>query len=214
VLTPNTVYNFTFDIDNVFGTFTQYKMEILDNNSNVLATEIGTDANGSLLWLELNTLSNTSLRGRYSINLGSGLYYIDTDSYWPVHTEDIPARGTLKAFFTNFKTIRTFGEEQARMEYSRFLFLFLIMFIVLGFLSYTTQFDVRTGGGGLLLVWPLVTLFSAVGGFQVSYIAQDVLTSSDVLFVTREWISKWTVWLITSMFAGGYLLNQFVKERQ
>jgi len=198
ILQPNTAYNFSFSITDSTNNLTAYKMELLDNESNVFSTTTGTTINGSTITAEINTLLNTSIIGQYSVQRnGTGWVYIESDAWWPVFTEDIPPRGTLNAFIHNFGGISILSDESKRANYSMFLLWFFLMFTLLGFLSYTTNWDQQTSGGGMLLVVPLVFLMSLMGAFTIG----------------TGFVGKYSVALIVTLFGVGYGLTQWAKER-
>lgn len=208
VLAPNTEYNFSFTIADNNSELTGYRIELYDNNSVILASSTGTNSAGGTVSVLLNTFNNVSIRGRYLFTNGTGWYVLDSDYYWLVEDEDIPERGTLKAFFKYISTLDIFGGSQERQDYSRTLLFFIIIFIVFGLISYTTGFELQTAGGSLLLLVPIVWFASAGGFFTMNYSPLVQNSLGDPGF-----FAKYTVALITTFIGLGYTLSRIAEER-
>ena len=179
-----------------------------------LATSSASSSAGSTIYVLLDVSDNKTIRGKYSINLttatgqGTGWIILDNDRLWPADDTDIPTRGTLKAFFSNIGTTNYYGNSEARVAYTRMMMFFLIIFMIFGFLSYTTGWDVQTQGGALLLLVPLVWIASAGGMFNIPY---DLGTPQAL--AQGGFLQKYTVALLASMFGGGYLFSEMAKRR-
>jgi hypothetical protein len=206
-LRKDTDYTFQYTVTAAYNNLTGYRLQLMNNESVVIASGEGTNAAGGTVSLTINTLDNDTIKANISINKGQGWIVIDNDRIWPVMNETIPSRGTVKSFLTNIGTVKFFGQDYARAEYSRFLLFFFIMFVVLGFLSYTTGWDVMTGGGGLLVLWIMIVLVSMAGGFEVNW----AVTGNEL--ASGGFLRKYTVALIYTFFTIGFALNNLAKER-
>jgi hypothetical protein len=209
-LKPNTVYTFwvNFTTNTSLSSIAACKFELLNNNSVVLATIsgcLGTGGIGGNISTTLNTSDNRSIRMRISVDMGSGYWIIDADSFWLVLTFDYPTRGTLKDFITYSKDWSIWGDGD-RGEISRVLAFFLIFTIVLGFLSYTTNWDLVTGGGNIMLFLPVIWFASAYGFFNLSYQPENVVLP--VVGNIGAFMNRYTIALFASMLSLGYLFNK------
>jgi len=209
ILIKNQNYNFWFNITSSINPLDSCKMELLDNMSNVISTTTGCTSTGGNLSVVFNVSTYPSIRGRYSVSIGGEWIVLDADSAWLLTiTLDIPPRGTISAFFTHIRTIRQFGDEEGRVAFSRILLFFLILFMVLGFLCYTTGWDFATTGGALLLVVPIVLMASMGGFFEINY-----LPSLKTDMIPAEWIQKYSIALITCLIGLGYAFNKLADGR-
>jgi hypothetical protein len=150
----------------------------------------------------LNTYQNNSIRGKLLVNKGGIWYILDADEFWRVSDENIPERGTVKSFVKHITTVKALGTTPERQSYTMTVMFFLFLFIILGFLSYTTGYEAT-----IVILFPLIWLASAGGAFQMSYykLGSDVLT-------TTGFFSKYIVAVIATLLVGGYAFNQLAKE--
>ena len=113
---------------------------------------------------------------------------------------DIPERGTIVAFFKYMRNLNEFGEDENRQEYSRIVFFFLMLSIIMGIISYTTGWDFSTAGGSIGFLTFLVWMASYGGFLTLSYTG------------INGWMDQHVVAMITTLFALGFILNKFARE--
>jgi hypothetical protein len=210
-LTQNTTYTFWFWVNSTSSNLVAYRMELLNSTGGVLTSTIGTTATGSNLTSAINVMQNASIRGRYSINSGGGYVIVDADAFWPVGSVNmsIPDRGTIKSFFSNLNRINVFGTDEGRKQYSMALLFFILLFIVLGAISYSTGWDFATAGGALILLVPIVWIASLTGFFTITYLPPG---ASDL--ASAAFIQKYSVAIIASLLGFGYMFNKIAEGRQ
>ena len=209
VLTQNTTYTFWFWVNSTSANLVAYKMELLNSTGGILATTTGSTSTGSNITILLNTMTNTSIRGRYSIDTGDGYVIVDADSFWPVFGYTIPPRGTISSFISNLNRINVFGEDEGRKQYSMALLFFIILFMVLGAISYSTGWDFATTGGALMLLFPIILIASLAGFFNITYLPEGAGDLASAAFIQR-----YTIAMITGLLAGGYIFNKIAEGRQ
>lgn len=200
ILFPNTTQTFLFNITANLSNIVTCKMELINNNSVSLGITTGCNAQGGNLSLSIPLGKNRSIRAIYSIDIGDGYFILDADAYWIIMETNIPERGTILAFFKYARNLNEFGNDNNRQEYSRIVFFFLMLSIILGFISYTTGWDFSTSGGSIVFLCFLIILGSYGGFLTLSYTG------------VNGWMDKHVVALITSLFTAGYVLNKFAKE--
>ena len=200
-LDPNTEYHFEFNITASKNNLVNCKMELIDNESNVLATTSGCSTGGGNLSIDFNTLTYANLRGVYYIDIGDGYGVIDSDAYWIIMDVDIPPRGTIYAFFQHIRNLRLFGDDSGRQEFTRVILFFTILMIVMGALSYSTGWDFSTAGGCLMILFPIIAIASIAGFFTLNYTGFSSFTD------------KYTIALISGLVGIGYALNKLAEGR-
>jgi len=200
VLFPNTTQMFLFNITANLSNIVSCKMEVINNNSVSMGTTIGCDSKGGNLSLSIPLGKNRSTRAIYSVDIGEGYFILDADAYWGIIDMNIPERGTLVAFFKHARELNQFGNDDNRQEYSRIVFFFLMLSIIMGYISYNTGWDFSTAGGSMCFMTFLI-IFASYGGFlTISYTGAN------------NWLDQYVVALITSLITGGYILNGFARE--
>ncbi|GAJ05715.1 unnamed protein product, partial [marine sediment metagenome] len=199
-LTANNSYLFTFNLTATKSNLVNCKMEITNITQTILASAAGcTDSSQINLSLTFNVSDHPYLYGRYSVDVGDGYFTVDTDAYWIIFEETLNiTSGTLKNFFehlSDFSTIRVFGEEEHKSEFSRIILFFLVLFIAMGSISYSTGWEMQTQGGALLVLFPVV-LFASIGGF----FTMNLAFVGDVALpvVNAEFWNKYLVAFITA----------------
>lgn len=209
ILSRNTTYTFWFWVNSTSLNLIAYKMELLNNTGGVITTTVGTSASGSNITSAINIMQNQSIRGRFSIDSGSGYYIVDADAFWPSFGYTIPPRGTVWSFIKNLNRINVFGEDEGRKQYSMALLFFILLFIVLGAISYSTGWDFATAGGAIMLLFPIVIIASMAGFFNITYIPQG---AGDL--AAPQFLQKYTVAIITGLLSLGYIFNKIAEGRQ
>ena len=200
ILLPNTTQLFLFNITANLSNIVSCKMEIVNNNSVSLGTTIGCNSQGGNLSLSIPLGMNRSFRGIYSVNIGEGYFIIDADSFWTSMTLNIPERGTLTAFFKYARDLNEWGSDDARQEYSRIVLFFLILSIVMAFISLTTGWDLITAGGSIVFMF-FVILFGSYAGFlTISYAGLN------------PWMDQYVVAFIMGLFTIGFIFNKLERR--
>ena len=200
IILPNTTQTFLFNITANLSNIVSCKMELVNNNTVSLGSTIGCDSKGGNLSLSIPVGTNRSIRAIYYVDMGEGYIILDADAYWSVMTTNIPNRGTLVSFFKYARELNEFGNDSNRQEFSRIVFFFLMLSIVMGYISYSTGWDFSTAGGAIGFM-TFIIIFASYGGFlRISYTG------------TNAWMDQYVVALITSLFAAGYILNKFARE--
>lgn len=208
ILAKNTEYTWWFWVNSTTANLVAYKMELLDNKSNVLATVIGTGTAGSNITITLNTMTNKSIRSRYSIDSGGGYVIVDADAFWRILDYNPSERGTIHSFIKYLNRVNIFGEEEGRVEYSKALLFFIILFMVLGAICFSSGWDFATTGGGIMLLYPIVLIASLAGFFNISY-----LPAGAEGLATGSWLQKYTVALIAGALSVSYALNKLAEGK-
>ncbi len=200
VIFPNTTQIFLFNITANLTNLVSCKMEVINNDSVSLGLTTGCNSQGGNLSLSIPVGENKSVRSVYSVNIGDGYFILDADAYWIIMTVNIPERGTIVAFFKHARDLNEFGSDNNRQEYSRVVFFFLMLAIIMAFLSKTTGWDLITTGGSLVFM-NFIILFGSYAGFlTLSYTG------------VNGWMDQYVVALITSLFTVGFIFNKLGRE--
>ena len=200
IILPNTTQTFLFNITANLSNIVSCKMELINNNSVSLGTTTGCNSQGGNLSLSIPVGTNRSIRGIYSVDIGDGYFVLDADAYWLIMTTNIPERGTIVAFFKYVRNLNEFGSDDNRQEYTRVVFFFLMLSIIMGSICYSTGWDFSTAGGSMIFLTFLIIIASYGGFLTLSYTG------------INGWMDQYVVALITGLITGGYVLNKFARE--
>lgn len=204
ILTANMTYTFGFNITASLGNMVACRMELM-NETTVLSTTTGCSAYGGNISTSFNVTDRHELYGRYSVDVGSGYFYLEQDGNWRLLT--INASGnTIKDFWTSFKDLEEFGEDTDRQEFTRIIGFFIVFFIVLATISYTTQMDLSSPGKNLLIFAPMV-IIASYGGF----LTINMFAPSNT-FVAREVLEQWYLGFIAFLISVGFVCHTWRKD--
>lgn len=196
IIFPNTTQIFSFNITANYSNLVACKMEIVNNDSVSLGTTTGCNSYGGNLSLSIPLGENRSVRAIYSVNIGEGFFILDSDAYWILMVVNIPDRGTLTSFFTHLRDLNEFGSDNNRQEYSRIVFFYLILAIVMASISRATNWDLINIGGSLVFMNFIIIFGSYAGFLTLSYTG------------VNGWMDQYVVALITSLFTVGFIFNK------
>lgn len=196
IILPNTTQVFSFNITANYSNLVACKMEIVNNDSVSLGTTTGCNSHGGNLSLSIPLGENKSVRAIYSVNIGEGFFILDADAYWILMVVNIPDRGTLTSFFVHLRDLNEFGSDNNRQEFSRIVFFYLILAIVMASISRATNWDLINIGGSLVFMNFIIIFGSYAGFLTLSYTG------------INGWMDQYVVALITSLFTVGFIFNK------
>ena len=195
-ISGNAYLQFRFNVTDSKGSLTGCKMQISNaKNATILnETTIGCTAHSGNLSVWVNTSFADKFHGAFYINKGSGYILLESDAAWfglDLIAEEEQA-GTLWDAINRARDLDEWGTDDVRAEYSRIVFAWFLIFIILGVITYSTGWDAINPGGMMLFVTCLIWLFSFTGFFSMDFSASD-------------WVDKYAIAFISSMWVGGYL---------
>lgn len=198
-------WNITADLDNIVSC----RFELVNSTRGVLNSTItGCGSGGGNLSLSYNLTENLKLWGRGYIDLGGGLFLVDGDAYWIGHDTNVSSTETLKYFFENLKNLNEFGEG-VEQEFSKIVFFFLILVILLGFLTFTTGWDMQNPGAIIMLLYPII-LFSSITGW---FTFEGLIKPSILISATgAAYLDQYMFAFITGLFTFGFILNYWSRN--
>jgi len=173
----------------------------------VLNSTTGGNSTGCELSLYYNNTDNNNLFGRLEINntLTNGSFQIvDTDWMWILIDRDLNATTTIISFFRDLSDLSDFGGTSNRQEFSKMMFFFLIATILLAVFTFFTGFEIQNPGVAVLILWFVIAIGSIAGFF-------NFIAASENL---NPWIKQYGILIIYSMFAIGFIINQFRRQSQ
>jgi hypothetical protein len=228
-LNRSITYTFEFNITASLGNLIGCKFEIYNESSDIVANNSGCTAQstgdnlsdtyqilqGDKLWgvyyIQVNATCSDSecdagpLQGEScSVDadcLVDGI--IDADAYW-TEFNITAGSSSIKRIIQDLTTLSDFGEGNEQ-EFSRIFWFFLFATLVIAGLSYFTGWDFNSPGSAILLIAPLVLIFSFAGFFEIA-----MFRGADTSF--QSFLEQFTVAIITVCFAAGYLINHIRRE--
>lgn len=204
-LLANTTYNFYANFSANLSNIVACKIEMLDNNSNIISTNTtGCTATGGKVSLDVYTASNISIRMKISINVGSGYMVIDNDAYWVIMSLTTKERGTIWSFIWYSKDLKQWGSG-TRGELSRILLFYILLFVVLAWISINTNYDVASAGGVMWISCMAIWLFSAVGFLDLNYTVESSVYP--LVGNVGAFMNKYTIAIFSTLLTLGYFFN-------
>jgi len=196
-LNPSTVYTFGFNVTHVNNSnLVGCRLRLLDKNDVELNSTTGCTSTGGYISVDHTTPSDGKMWGEYSLDIGGGYIIVDGDAYWHLITRN-SSQGTIWNSLNRMRTLDMFGDESGRQEFSRVILFFLVLMILLGFLSYSTGWDAVSAGGTILIITILIWMASFTGFLELSNLSKF------------EFIDKYFVAYISSCLGAGYMLNRW-----
>ena len=201
----NYAFNLTVNLTSSALTGSYCMFEIWDStNKSVLNSTTGGSATGCYLTLSYTAANEHKMFGRAYISnnyTNNVLTLLDGDALWYCYETNVSSWTTFTNFFSEMKNIPQFGEG-IRNEYARLVVFFLVLTILMGILSYYTQYDTIYPGFAFVLVTGIIILASAGGFLSIDYGNDNV----------PAFIEQYGIALVTSLIAGGYALNQWARS--
>lgn len=201
-LTPGINYTFGFNVTAELNNLIACKMELQNATGSILGSATGCNSFGGNLSVSLNSSEAKKIFGVFYLDIGNGYFVVDADAKWWEEEMDKPERGTLMDFFLNIKNIKQFGGEtdDNKREFTRIVFFFVILMLILGGISYSTGWDVMSQGGLFLAVIPIIWAVSIAGFLNLSGISP--FTKIDKYFVA----------FIVTLLGVGWTLNDMRRK--
>lgn len=205
--TYNFQFNLTASLNNLDGSYC--KLELVEvSNGTVMASSTGGYSSGCNLSISYTLSTGEWIYGKLYIDTTntSGFALIDADQRWgDIEGTDISTWQTVFTFFDELKNLDEWGRCDIegtchRAEFSRIVFFFLMLTMLIGIFSYLTQFDTVNPGMAIVLVSIIILFASFAGWFTLN------LGNSQF-----DTIEKYTIFLISFMLTAGTLLNYFAR---
>jgi hypothetical protein len=191
---------FGFNVTSSVYTLSSCKIEIVNETTSLNSSTGGSGASCNLS-VALDVTPYDELWGKYYINIGEGLFLIDADNKWKIQNISKPDRGTIYDFIKNIQKVDNFGKD-AEGEFSRIVWVFLIMMLTLGVISKTTGWDLISDGGLLWIFLPMLWILSVPGFLEIRVINLDSFAQ----------VNKYFVAFLATCFIGGFALNDLAKK--
>jgi hypothetical protein len=213
-ITPQSGYRalgtttFGFNLTANYGNLESCKFELYNTLTNTTVTStIGGTAYGCNLSLVYAVSAESRLVARIYIDTTStdGFMLLDGDQSWIYFESGDSAWTTFDNFMSSLRDIPEFGEGY-RGAYSRIIFFFFFLTVLLGLFTYTTGYDLANPGIVLLLLFIIIVPFSMNGWFYVQFPNAAVPTPEFIDWLQQYWLALWL-----GMITAGYWLNQWSK---
>jgi hypothetical protein len=164
------INNFTFHLISSKDNIVKAKFQIVNSSDGSILnyTESSCTPSGCVLYLLHNVTSNSDLKGRYYIDIGEGYILIEADARWKEITIEY-SEGTFRQFWLDLREIfnewHDEGEDVTNTaDYSRIVFFFLMMSMILALANKTINYDERYPKSTMIIVALLIIMGSASAG--------------------------------------------------
>lgn len=200
-LDKNTIYNFNYNVTAGDSNIISCKFELKNLSLDVVASNTtGCSASGGNLTITYNTGSNNKLFGYYYVDVGSGLELLKANDAWFMENLDVNPGVGLINFLTELDNLPDWGDGHNRSEYSKIVFCFFFMILLIGLFTYFSGYDLSNPGSSLIIIWVFMIMYS-IGG----------LMSLEGLTPYTHFNQYWIAYLTTFIFIG-FVLNNIRKE--
>lgn len=207
VLQPNTTYTFGLNITADYGDITRCKLELLNNTAFVLTTVSGCSAYGGNISVNYNTGNNQVVFMKFYIDQGSGYVVLDPFRYW-VDATNVSSYYTIKSFFESLNTFsEDFGGTDVRNNYTKLIAFFIVLTIIIGFISYNFGTELTNPGWNIIIMYGVILFASIAGFFTVDY-----YSSFQNIGFSVPWIDKYFIAFILGLYVAGFFMSKFRRE--
>lgn len=180
------------------------KAELYDSVTNtVLDYTIGGNESTCNLTISKIIPADSRVFGRLYISENSGTWnLIEGDAEWfRLETNTTSAWTTVKSFFEEFGRIPELGTGM-RNEFNRVIIFFFLLMLLMGILSFYTQFDTVYPGALILLVLVIIGIAS-YGNFLTLEFGNSNMTNM---------VEQYGLFGITCMLSIGYAFHQIARS--
>lgn len=153
-----------------------------------------------------NASTNGRYFGRLSLNTttSGGWVIVDTDWKWITIDQDIKGWRKITSLFSDLKTIGDFGDDSNKAEFSRFMFFFIVLTILITMFHYFTSIDINNPGISIIIIWG-ICLLASIGGF---------LTFESGSNNISPWIEQYGFSLLMSLITINYFITTLRREQE
>ena len=215
--------NLTADL----GNLENCRIQVKNLSGHVYATQTGLDSASSCnISVSLNTTSINDKRlfGVYSIDTTNSttFFEIESDTMWYLleknNTLTLPATG-IKSFFNSLTNAGVWGTDVDRENYSRIVFFFIMLTVIMGAFIFFTGFEMNSPGLASIPLF-FIFLFANYGGFissnlpmrWCSRVVENGMVTNNVTCGAMTFLNTWLVSIIAFMFTLGFILNTWRKQ--
>lgn len=155
------------------------RFDLVNLSGSILATNSSTNTtaycNSSICYLTLyyNLSEGSDIKGRYYVDLGSGYRLLEGDAHWIVLTRNSSSNtgyikraiSDLRDFFATWNSDGVASDATTKKaEFTRIVFLFLVMAIAIALLGKFTGYEAQAPGSLMWIVFAVVAIGSLAGG--------------------------------------------------
>lgn len=168
------VYNYTFKVNSRNIIIYNCSLSIRFPNGTIVGSAVGCNTSppntGGSVGVMVNTTKigtyNVSrLYGTYIIGLVNSSYIVETDANWRIYNGTYTDyTGTFRSAINDSINLPEWGDNPATTDFSRIVFFFLMMAILLAILNFFTGYDTAYPGAFIYIMTLVVLLLSAVNG--------------------------------------------------
>lgn len=208
---PNATVNFNTTVTAGNADLVNCKFELINASdlTQVLNSSTGiTNSSYCQLILTYNTSTKTNIFGKLSINTTStgGWVVVDADWKWLPFHQSVKGWQKITGIFSDFSTIGEFGEDNEG-TYSRLMFFFIFMTILMGMLHYFTGIDITTPGISVIIIFG-ITLLASMAGLLTIELGNDTLGDS------AFFVGKYSILAIVTLFTINYFLKTLKEDNR
>ena len=197
--------NFSFQVASLRNNIVNAKFEIVNGSGSILTSQTNACASGGCtISIIYNVTITSNIWGRYYVDLGDGYILLEADAHW-INVNETGGDGTIKQFWLNLRTAfddwKEEGEDISNTgDFSRIVFIFLILAIGIAAFNKFTHFDTSNPGAFLIFLTAVVFMGSIAGHPDSGFFYLDNLTYSG--FINNYLIAGFMLWILITHYVG------------
>jgi len=215
--------------NSTYSSILRYVEQNISQSTNATICNVNSCYINTVLNMNFNTTSR--VYGAYYADFGQGYLLLESDGQWYTINSNFTSL-TLRSAITdlsgifvtnNFDPNSIIGQDYMRAEFSRMIWIFLIMAILFAFFNKYSGYDSANPGAFLLIMTVIVFLGSAAGGltgngfFYISNMVPEVTLVGHQAIATpgaamAHFINNYLIAIYMMIFVAGYWLS--VSRRQ
>lgn len=226
-----TTFNFTYRVQSQLSNIVGAKFVILNQTTNssgekliVNSSTSSCTPSGCSLNLTYFVHPNEILWGRYYVDLGPGYTLLEGDAKWNAITNQPSSTNTVKSMLSDFgglfeswtvvngEWIKDNADAANKQEYSRLVFFFLSMAVVLSLFAKFSGYDYPNPGFllvGLTVIMFILSIYNGVGGHGFFYYSNLI----PEVYNGASWLNNYILPLICLLLTVGIISGVMANKR-
>lgn len=131
----------------------------------------------------------------------TGYVWVDSDWKWVIYDKQNSSFSSVLSMVQDLTEYNGFGTDANEAEFSRLMFFFLMVTILVCLLTYFTQFEFSNQGASLYIIWGIIAIAS-LGGFFETPVYSPIIGN------------KYHILIIYSFFMLGNIINYFRRQSE
>jgi len=205
--THNFNATFTSSISNLVSC--RFNLVNASNISQVFSTNVAAATNTSFCYINFNYVvqNNSKIFGVLAVvtdRTNSTYVIVDSDFRWISLDIEANAWRTITSFFHDITTLNEFGDDN-KAEFSRFIFFFLVITIIVGVFNYFFNVEYTSPGATIIIIYVITAIASVAGFLNVDLGGTNIDTT---------FMSQYGILIILSLMVLSYIMTTIRRNHE